>query len=281
VAEIDRRTLGALGLEWAVIGVTIGCVAYLEAWWAAIVAFVVISTRQHGLLILYHDAVHGHLSCSAWLNDLLVNFAVGVPALMPVEVYRPLHLEHHRALGTRCDPERRLLFADQPWNYRPLPWRALLRQLLGDLLLVNGIRTLATWRRTEAFPAIRRSTLVLAAAWLGALGVWLALAPRAALLALALWLLPLLTLTQLLQKLRSFAEHSGGPGVTPGWQDWTYSWRIGLIGRLTLWPYHINYHREHHARPALRWHELPAADSGHHLRGRLFWRLLAPHPLGE
>jgi fatty acid desaturase len=69
----------------------------------------------------------------------------------------------------------------------------------------------------------------------------------------------LLTLTQLLQKIRSFAEHSGGPGVTPGWQDWSYSWRTGFLGRLTIWPYNINFHREHHEWPALHWHALPAA----------------------
>jgi fatty acid desaturase len=168
-----------------------------------------------------------------------------------------------------------LLYARQAWNYRPLPVDALVRQLLGDMLIVNGIRTIAAWLKTRPMPPIRPQTFVVAAVWLVAFGCWLALAPAAALAALALWLGPLLTLTQLLQKLRSFAEHSGGPGVTPGWQDWTYSWRTGLAGRLTIWPYCINYHREHHERPGLHWHELPAAAAGGYaLSGGSFWRLL-------
>ena len=37
------------------------------------------------------------------------------------------------------------------------------------------------------------------------------------------------------------------------------SWAPGLVGRLTIWPYNINYHREHHARPKVPWDRLPAA----------------------
>jgi fatty acid desaturase len=280
-AAVDRRSLAAVAFEWAIIGLAIGSALYFDAWWAATAAFVVVATRQHALLILYHDAVHGHFATSARVNDFIVDLAVGVPTLMPVELYRPLHLEHHRALGTDRDPERQLLYAGQAWSYRPLPPGALLRQLLGDLLIVNGVRTIAAWQRTRSRPVIRRHTVAIAAAWLVVLASWVALAPQAAILALALWLGPLLTVTQLLQKLRSFAEHSGGPGATAGWQDWTYSWRVGLLGRLTIWPYRINYHREHHEQPALHWHELPpAVDPRPRLAGRSLWRLLALPPAG-
>jgi fatty acid desaturase len=276
-AAIDGRSLTALALEWAVIALAIGSALILGTWWAAAAAFIVVATSQHALLILYHDAVHGHFARDARVNDLIVNLAVGVPTFMPVELYRPLHLEHHRALGTEEDPERQLLYARQAWKYRPLPALVLLRQLLGDLLIVNGVRTIAAWCRTRPLPPIRLQSVAIAGLWLVWLGSWLALAPESALFALVLWLGPLLTLTQLLQKLRSFAEHSGGPGVTPGWQGWTYSWRIGLPGRLTIWPYHIHYHREHHERPDLHWHQLPAAAAaaaGRHLEGRSLWKLL-------
>jgi fatty acid desaturase len=263
-------------LEWSIIALAIGLAGYLGTWWAAVVAFMAVATRQHALLILYHDAVHGHFSRIAWVNDFIVNVSIGVPMLMPVELYRPLHIEHHQAIGTDLDPERQLLYASQAWDYRPLPFGALVRQLFGDLFVVNGIRTIAAWRKTRPFPPIRAQTMIVATVWLAALGLWLIIAPRTALVALVLWLAPLLTLTQLLQKLRSYAEHSGGPGLTPGWEDWTYSWRIGLLGRLTIWPYHINYHREHHERPDLHWHQLPAiVASDISLTGRSFWRILS------
>ena len=275
-AAIDRRSLLALLLEWAVIIITIYLALRIGTWWSAVAAFVIVSTRQHALLILYHDAVHGHFARDARVNDFMVNLFVGIPAMLPVEVYRPLHIDHHRELGTDRDPERQLLYVNQAWNYQPLPFGALLRQLLGDLLIVNGARTIAAWRKSRPFPPMSAQTMIIAAAWIIALGLSIYAQPAVAMIALALWILPLLTLTQLLQKLRSYAEHSGGPGVTPGWQDWTYSWRPGLLGRMTIWPYNINRHREHHQQPGLAWHHLPsvAADRAC-LAGSSLWQLLA------
>lgn len=276
LAAIDRRSLIALLLEWAIIITTIGLALRIGAWWSAIAAFVLVSTRQHALLILYHDAVHGHFARDARTNDFIVNLFVGVPALLPVEVYRPLHIEHHHELGTDRDPERQLLYANQAWNYRPLPIGPLIRQLLGDLLMVNGARSIAAWQKGRPFPSIAVQTMFIAAAWLIALGLWITIEPPMALIALALWFAPLLTLTQLLQKLRSYAEHSGGPGVTPGWDDWTYSWRPGILGRMTIWPYNINRHREHHRQPHLAWHRLPpVAAERECLAGSSLWRILA------
>lgn len=228
-----------------------------------IVAMIVIATRQHAQFILFHDAVHGHVHSDRRVNDLVVNAIVGVPQLVPVQVYRRLHLAHHAKLGTISDPERLLLYRGQPWRYRPLPTGPLLRQLLGDLLLVNNVKTLYWFGHERRDP---RSLLVLpearippelwalVAAW-GGLAV-LGLAVDAGTFArfALLWFVPLLTLTQLIQKVRSFAEHGPNDGV-----DLTYSWRPGRLGRLVLWPYHINYHREHHAEPRVPWHELPAA----------------------
>ena len=275
-AAIDRRTLAALLLEWSIIALAIGLAVHSGTWWSEVVAFIAVATRQHALLILYHDAVHGHFSRIARVNDFIVNVSVGIPMLMPVELYRPLHFKHHQAVGTELDPERQLLYANQVWNYRPLPFNSLVRQLSGDLFVVNGLRTIAAWRKSRRLPSLRADTMIAATVWLAVLGLWLMIAPSMALVVLALWLAPLLTLTQLLLKLRSYAEHSGGPDVTPGWQDWTYSWRTGLLGRLTIWPYHINYHREHHQRPDLHWHQLPAmVASDIRLAGHSFWRILS------
>ena len=48
----------------------------------------------------------------------------------------------------------------------------------------------------------------------------------------------------------------------------TYNWTAGILGRLTIWPYNINYHREHHDRPDLPWNLLPASSgAGRHRHG--------------
>lgn len=253
----------ALLLEWIVI--LVAAVA-ATAWWRlsiALLAALVIATRQHALLVLYHDAVHGLLARNRRLNDCLINATVGVPLLLPVHLYRALHFSHHRHLGTGFDPERVLLYRGQRWNYRPLTTGALTAQLAGDLSGWNACAT--SWHylterrrggllrlpRTRAYPELGVQFALFAAAWAGAAIRW----PVTALHLAALWFLPYLTLTQLLQKLRSFAEHTDAPGQ----DDRSCSWAPGLLGRLTIWPYNIGYHREHHAHPNVPWSRLPAA----------------------
>jgi fatty acid desaturase len=255
--SIDLKSLTALGIEWLLVLITLYFAARLATWWGYAVALVIVATRQHALLMLFHDAVHGLLARKTRRNDLIINLAIGVPAFLPVEVYRALHLAHHRELGTPADPERALLYAGQPWAYAPLGTGALMRQLLGDLLIVNSLRTLAAWARAGGRPKLQPATFAVVTLWAAAIAVGAWRAPQAMATALLLWFVPLLTLTQLLQKLRSFAEHSGGPGVTPGWDEWTYNWRVGAWGRLTIWPYNINLHQVHHAHPGVPWHELP------------------------
>ena len=220
-------------------------------------AFVVVATRQHALLMLYHDAVHGLLARDRRLNDAAINLFVGVPFLLPVEVFRPLHIRHHRHLGQADDPERTILFADQHWRYRALPAATLLRQVLADLFLLNGVRTLLAWRARTPRLRVSTDTWMVALAWAVLLCTLLAHSAGIVALALALWFGPVLTLTNLLQKVRSFSEHGGGNDATGPGHEWTYSWRPGPLGRLFIWPYNINRHREHHAQPDVPWHGLP------------------------
>lgn len=270
-------TLRALCVEAAVAWGTLALV--VAVWHPAltVAGMLLIATRQHALFILYHDAVHGLVARPRRLNDLLINVFVGIPQLLPIHVYRGLHLVHHQHLGTERDPERLLLYAGQPWAYEPLPLPTLARQLLGDLLLWNNVATGLRYLRERLSPTGRLRLppavvypeffVLLAVLWgaIAAVGwVWPELALRAAIV----WVVPLLTLTQAIQKVRSFAEH-GANGIS-------YSWAPGWFGRLVLWPYHIGYHREHHARPDVAWFDLPGAfpereaPAGSTLLGLLF-----------
>lgn len=257
--KVDLRTLGAILLEWLCIIVTLRIAIYVADWRVYGLAFVIIAARQHALFILYHDATHYHLTRHRRLNDFLINLAIGVPGTVPIEFYRPLHLEHHQHTGAARDPERRFLYHRQPWQFRPLSGKLLLRQLLGDLLIINMLRNLRAYKNAGG-ASLKMTRPVMAAGiiWLALLSVlvWQCSAQTLLLLAL-LWFVPLATLGTLLQKIRSIAEHSGGPGVTPGWPEWTYAWRVGCIGRFFIWPYHINLHLHHHRNANLPWHALP------------------------
>jgi fatty acid desaturase len=125
--------------------------------------------------------------------------------------------------------------------------------------VLNMVRNMAAYRRSNPQP-IRLGKPFLAATliWIAIVATLIATCSAHTLGIVALlWFGPLLTLSVMIQKIRSMAEHSGGPHATPGWADWTYSWRVGWLGRVVLWPYHINLHLQHHRSPAIPWHALP------------------------
>lgn len=256
---VDLRTMAAILLEWLCIVVTLRIALYVGDWRLYGVAFVVIAARQHALFILYHDATHYHLTRHRTLNDFLINLAIGVPGMVPVEFYRPLHLEHHQQTGTANDPERRFLYSRQPWDFRPLSGRLLLRQLLGDLFLINTLRNLRAYKAAGGeSPKMTRPALAAGVIWLVLLSfIFWQTSAQTLLLMVFFWFVPLATLGTLLQKIRSIAEHSGGPDVTPGWREWTYAWKVGCAGRFFIWPYHINLHLHHHRSANHPWHVLP------------------------
>lgn len=258
--KVDLRTMAAILLEWLCIIVTLRIALYVSDWRLYGVAFVIIAARQHALFILYHDATHYHLTRHRGINDFLINLAIGVPGTVPIEFYRPLHLEHHQHTGSTKDPERRFLYHQQLWEFRPLSGELLLRQLLGDLFIINTLRNLRAYREAGGTsPKMTRPIAAASIIWLALLSfiAWQTSAQTMLLIAL-LWFVPLATLGTLLQKIRSIAEHSGGPDVTPGWQEWTYAWKVGCVSRFFIWPYHINLHLHHHRSANHPWHALPS-----------------------
>ena len=288
---LHKPTLFAILVELAVCVAAIALTLTYWHWYTVLPAMALLATRQHALFILFHDAVHYNVARDHRLNDALTNLLIGVPQLVPVQLYRRLHLAHHARLGTPADPERLLLYRDQPWHYQPLGATSLARQLLGDLLMLNNLRTLFHFQRELrdpdsllALPSARTwpefyATVVL---WAGAYVAWCLIDPTNAGRFALLWVVPLLTLTQAIQKVRSFAEHGPMTSENPPPErftdqtELTYSWRPGLFGRLVLWPYHINYHREHHVHPRIPWYDLPrsfpeAAQRPGRSLARLLW----------
>ena len=274
----DRVTIGFMMLEASIAWGAVALAVLIWNPWVVVLAMVVVATRQHALFILFHDAVHYLVARDKRLNDAITNLLIGVPQLVPVQLYRRLHLAHHARLGTDADPERLLLYRGQPWQYRALPMGRLARQVLGDVFLLNNLKTLWFFGRemndpTSKLALPRAKTWPefygIVASWLGLLGVGLWWAPEIVAKVALVWIVPLLTLTQAIQKVRSFLEHAPHDAA-----ELTYSWRPNLLGRLIVWPYHINYHREHHLQPKVPWHELPRRFAGEAPTPMPWWRVL-------
>jgi fatty acid desaturase/membrane-associated phospholipid phosphatase len=274
-SHVYKKTLVALAFEWSVVVGVLIIAIHLDSIVIYILSAIIIATRQHALLMLFHDGVHWLVSKNKRLNDLIINIFIGVPLLVPIHAYRVIHLSHHKHLGTIKDPERMLLYWGQPWNYSPLKTSRFLFQIIGDVTGVNSlvmmIRYCLIKRKIKQFSSRYNNdfllvTLIFWVVIIAALYLWW----DNAISILLLWFVPYLTITQLLQKLRSFAEHS-----LDSQNSFTNDWRPGILGRITIWPYNINYHREHHNHPSIPWDQLPKyGNASNLLQGKEFIRYI-------
>jgi glucan biosynthesis protein C len=180
---------------------------------------------------LVHEASHGLLARSAWLNECLGNLA-GWALFTPLTAYRAFHLKHHQSTNRDGDPNA------------PLNSRWMLG--FGSLVYVTLIHryALITLRgRRLARYLFESAGMVLFVALL-AFGLPRALRERA-------WLLPM-GIVVLLQNIRIVTEHLDLPAGR--YRD---TWQLVLPAWLSRWLLHYDHHLEHHLRPGLHWHELP------------------------
>ena len=212
-----------------------------------VLAFVIISGRQLGLAILMHDAAHRLLFPNRRLNDWVGQYLLGAPVGADLHLYRPYHLQHHRHTQQANDPDLEL---SAPF---PISRASLRRKITRDVLGVTGVqrkllqiraglgdpqdplqvRCLRLWRLEAPFVLSQGLLLGL----LIALGHgWLYL---------TLWLWPLLTGYQLVSRLRNIAEHAV-VGMADDPLRNTRTTRANWLARITVAPYWVNYHLEHH-----------------------------------
>ena len=258
---IHWPSIKAILLEYTIC---FSCILLTMLFWniyTVISCMLIVGIRQHALFIIYHDAVHYLISPNKRINDLIINLFVGVPFLVPINTYRSFHLSHHNLLGKEGDPEIAIYHKGQYWNYEPLKAKKLFFQFIGDLTMWNNFKSMMycfletsnplskmKLVKSKIFPELYLMIFVFLGAWL-----FLYISDSTIFFhLLLLWFVPFLTITQLIQKIRSFTEHTfNEKGTTSG------SWKVNLLGKLTIWPYNINYHREHHEKPNIPWDELP------------------------
>jgi fatty acid desaturase len=72
--------------------------------WLCVPLAILVSHFMHGLLIGFHEASHGNLRTSRWLNDFDGLFT-GTLSFMSFTLYRAAHQKHHSHLATERDVE--------------------------------------------------------------------------------------------------------------------------------------------------------------------------------
>jgi fatty acid desaturase len=227
----------------------------------AVVALAVIgiAAAQHGLAVLTHQAAHYRMYRSRWLNDF-AGALTAMPMGFSLQTYRLIHRTHHNHLYEPIDPDLALMAG------YPRGRLYLAKKLMKDLLGVTNFKnfryfsgaSLKTGPSAEVAPALRRARRdqrIAGLAYLSLFGASIATGTWGWFL--LLWALPLVTVLQLLLRLRAVCEHGAVPDTTtplraarttlaPWWIRWL------------LFPHHVQYHIEHHLFPAVPHYRLRA-----------------------
>lgn len=247
------RFLFTLALTWTIIFAAITLAALCRNVWVSILVVLFIGTRQNVLAVLLHEQVH-RLGFRGRLGDCLCNCTIAYPLLITLEGYRRVHLAHHLHYFTERDPDY-VRKQGPDWTF-PQRARRLLRLFFLD---ATGLHT---WQliRSKSPPAdaaahgppappwLRPAYYLLVAGVLVATDTWL--------LFLLYWLLPLLTVLQVIVRWEAICEHKYDL-VNPAVAESTPFIRLPWWEALLLPNLNFRYHIYHHWYPAVPWFRLP------------------------
>lgn len=284
----DLAGIWAVGSTWGVILLTFAALARWPHPVTVALALVVLGGRQLAFAILMHEGSHGTLFKNKWLGRWVPDWLCGKLVWTDLERYRAHHRQHHARTGTDQDTDLSLI--------TPFPTQraALLRKLARDLFGLSGVKRVfglflmdigvLKWtvaNDTQRLPRDGRTVLdyaregakrlsgVLFTNALLALG----LAAVGQLWIYAVWVGAYLTTLSLFLRIRALAEHACTERSADMLKN-TRTTRAGWLARMTVAPFHVNYHQEHHLMPGVPFFRLPA------LHRLLLTRGVVPPPPG-
>ena len=232
---------------WAVIGAAMAVYALWPNPLTFVAAVIVIGSRQLGLAILMHDAAHGVLMKTRWLNEWVGDWLCAYPTMGDLIPYRRYHLVHHRRTQQADDPDLGLSakFPITPSSFR--------RKLIRDLTGQTGYKQ----RKAQFLRSLGEPGQPLAAR---AKFFWKRIGPQylVQLILLALmtafgkphyflmfWVLPNITWQMAITRVRNIAEHAVVPDNNDVFRNARTTYANWLVRALVA-PYWVNYHVDHH-----------------------------------
>ncbi|HUJ64469.1 MAG TPA: fatty acid desaturase family protein [Acidimicrobiales bacterium] len=244
------RNVVTVIMAWVQSFGVVAAAAYLDRWWAYLLAFFLVGRAFALLGILGHEAAHRLLFANRTANDFVGRWLLSYPAFIPFDVYRRSHMAHHKDEMGPDEPDLGL------YSGYPISRASMRRKLIRDAVGVSGWKNLrplliATYRRTSRPVAVRIlavQTVIWAAFWAASGSWWLYL---------LLWLAPWMTVWRVLNRLRAIAEHAGMERSADRRRT-THVVRQRPLARFWLVPYHTGWHLAHHVDSGIPWRRLPA-----------------------
>ncbi|HEY5926740.1 MAG TPA: fatty acid desaturase family protein [Kofleriaceae bacterium] len=263
---------GALAIAWIWLGIA-ACFAVL-AWQPHPLVFVgvviVLGGRQLALAVAMHDAAHGTLFRTRWLNEHLTDWLCARPMWSDTARYRKHHLGHHAHTGTDRDPDLGLALAE------PMSRASLRRKILRDVSGASGVRRVIALLAIDAEllrfdvggnPTRAPFRSLGYHVWALARNIWKPTLANAVLFGILsfvgsgwvflAWAVAYLTMFSLVLRVRSLAEHACTERTADQLRN-TRTTRAGWLARITFAPLNVNFHLEHHLLPTVPWWQLPA-----------------------
>jgi fatty acid desaturase len=255
---ISARKSRRVKVEWLTLGLIVGCYAvwlgtgmlYASVPLLAIIVIPVMAAFQSSL---QHEALHGHPTRNARINEALVFLPIAL--FYPFRRYKNLHLRHHadeRLTDPYDDPES-YYRALTDWEKLPSWMKKVLRlnnSLLGRVLIGPAIGV--TGFMLTDMRLLAQGGKAHRIAWmLHVAGLIPVLSMVHYLFGMPLWLYGLLAYASLsILAIRSFCEHQ--------WSEHpdgrTVIIEKSILGLLFL---NNNLHLVHHKRPTAAWYHLP------------------------
>ncbi|MDP2228547.1 MAG: fatty acid desaturase family protein [Moraxellaceae bacterium] len=273
----DLAGFGAIAFTWGVIVAVLALLAWAaqQALVIAVPVFLfgvmVLGGRHLALAILMHEAAHGTLFKTRWLNDRFADWVCAKPIWGDVQKYKVHHFAHHTKTGQEGDTDLSLV-EGLPCSRSSL-WRKFARDLsgytglkflFGRLLMDSGVIKWTVANDIQRLPQEGRRwhdylRELAENSWRTAL-VHLFLV-GAAVAAGHLWLYGVFVLTYitpfpLILRIRSMAEHACTEKTADMFRN-TRTTRAGLLARMTVAPHRVNYHIEHHVMASVPFRKLP------------------------
>lgn len=238
-----------------------------------VVCFVLMARHQKALATLMHDGSHRRLFASRALNDWVSQLFLASAVHLFADGYRRTHMRHHRKPLLEDDPDIGIT------GGYPISRASLARKLLRDLCGITYVKFvrhfIAPSARTKKQAKLEEGgeKTVPVAASLASMLAWNAVIATALTLAghplyyPLLWLLPQLTVLQVILRIRGIAEHAG---LQP--QEAQERCTRTVRSLLQAWffaPNNINFHIEHHLYPGIPWFNLKKVHEVLEARGAL------------
>lgn len=277
----DLRGAWAILQVWLFVAATFALLAAFPNPLTFLLAVFLLGGQQLACAVLTHEASHYTLFKTRWMNETLTDWLVARPIWTDVTRYRQHHMAHHAHTGTDDDPDMSLV--------HPFPGSraSLRRKLLRDLSGRSGVRRIIgligmdlgilkytvaaeverlpqqgrTWRDYVRDGIRNMGPVVLANGALIAI-----LAAFDAAWVYSAWVIAYLTTFSLYVRIRSIAEHActeGGPEVLNNTRTTYANW----LARLTVAPFQVNYHVEHHLMASVPYYRLKALHAKLRERG--------------